>query len=98
MAISSKIQLNEGTLEHTDDLIIILKYSSTYCLFDCDSNNIMEGSCEKQKNGMIKMYPKLNHFYSEGTGPSEAKEYFVTGNVPKYVIDDLSDWIKENHL
>jgi pimeloyl-ACP methyl ester carboxylesterase len=41
----------------------------------------------------IKKYPLLNHFYTEGTGPSDQNEYWVPGNVPLYVIEDIARWI-----
>lgn len=48
------------------------------------------------KDVTVKMYPKLNHFYSEGTGPSTSQEYFTPGNVPAYVINDVAAWINSH--
>jgi len=43
----------------------------------------------------VKMisYPGLNHLFIEGKGISLLSEYSQPGNVPKYVIEDISEWI-----
>lgn len=38
-------------------------------------------------------YPKLNHMFMEGEGKPDRKEYEKQGNVPEYVIDNITDWI-----
>ena len=42
------------------------------------------------------LYPKLNHLFFEGEGPSLPDEYHKQGNVPLYVIMDIADWIKDS--
>lgn len=45
-------------------------------------------------NVAYKLYPKLNHFFTEGEGQiSNPEEYFNPANVPSYVIDDIAAWI-----
>jgi dienelactone hydrolase len=41
-----------------------------------------------------KLYPKLNHVFTEGEGPlGLPAEYNTPANVPVYVVDDLANWI-----
>lgn len=43
-----------------------------------------------------KLYPKLNHFFTEGEGAmSKPDEYFMPANIPSYVIDDITNWIAQ---
>jgi len=42
----------------------------------------------------FKFYPKLNHLFIEGEGKSTPAEYSQAGHVAKYVIDDITAWIK----
>ncbi|MBN6187117.1 alpha/beta fold hydrolase [Aneurinibacillus sp. BA2021] len=44
-----------------------------------------------------RLYPKLNHFFTEGEGQkSKPDEYFVPANIPSYVIDDIAAWIAKS--
>lgn len=47
-----------------------------------------------RKDIEYKLYPKLNHMMIEFDQPSTGIEYYMPGNVPEYVIDDLIKWIK----
>lgn len=48
-----------------------------------------------RNNVTFRLYPKLNHVYTEGEGAmSTPAEYAKQANVPLYVIDDISRWIK----
>ncbi len=42
---------------------------------------------------ILKSYPKLNHLFLEGEGPSYPSEYQRAGHIPDYVIKDIADWI-----
>ncbi|HWI65918.1 MAG TPA: hypothetical protein VNT75_29160, partial [Symbiobacteriaceae bacterium] len=45
-----------------------------------------------------KLYPKLNHLFSEGDGPMGWQtEYTTPANVPAYVIDDIAAWVLLKH-
>lgn len=46
-----------------------------------------------RENFTLKSYPRLNHLFVEGDGPSTPAEYEAAGNVSKEVLDDLSQWI-----
>jgi len=41
----------------------------------------------------FKLYPKLNHFYTEGEGDSLPNEYYISANIPQYVIDDIATFV-----
>lgn len=49
-----------------------------------------------RKDVTLKSYPKLNHLFIEGEGKSAPSEYSKTGNVAKYVVDDIAAWIAKN--
>ncbi len=42
----------------------------------------------------FQLYPKLNHIYMEGEGDILPSEYIEPGNVEKYVIEDIVEWIQ----
>ncbi|HYF93967.1 MAG TPA: alpha/beta fold hydrolase [Symbiobacteriaceae bacterium] len=45
----------------------------------------------------FRLYPKLNHIFTEGEGPlGFLDEYQTKANVPAYVIEDIAAWIR-NH-
>lgn len=47
-------------------------------------------------NVTYKLYPKLNHVFTEGEGEiSRPAEYNHPANVPYYVIEDILEWIGE---
>jgi hypothetical protein len=48
---------------------------------------------EKQNWSFIA-YPKLNHLFVEGEGKPNPAEYWNSGNIPLYVIEDIYNWIK----
>ncbi len=47
----------------------------------------------KNKKASFKLYPKLNHLFAEGNGPSMPAEYTEPGNIPEYVINDIAAWL-----
>lgn len=47
----------------------------------------------RNPNVLFKSYPKLNHALQEGSGKSTPFEYMHLSPVPKYVINDLADFI-----
>jgi len=49
---------------------------------------------ENQK-AEFKLYPKLNHMYTEGEGDSLPNEYYVSANIPQYVIDDIAAFVNK---
>lgn len=45
-------------------------------------------------NADFRLYPKLNHMFTEGEGDSTPGEYNTGANIPQYVIDDISNFIR----
>jgi uncharacterized protein len=44
-----------------------------------------------------KLYPKLNHVFTEGEGPlGFPAEYQTPANVPEYVVEDITEWIQDH--
>ena len=44
----------------------------------------------------FKLYPKLNHLFIVGEGPSSPQEYQTAGNVSPEVIEDIAEWIQSH--
>lgn len=55
--------------------------------------NIWKTVCLNPQSKFIS-YSKLNHCFIEGEGISTPAEYEKKSNIPYYVIDDISRWIK----
>lgn len=49
----------------------------------------------KRTDVSFKSYPKLDHLFLEGEGPASDADYARPGNIPKYVVDDIAEWIKK---
>lgn len=43
----------------------------------------------------FKLYPRLNHIFTEGEGDSTPSEYYDKANIPQYVIDHIIDFINK---
>ncbi|NLO76578.1 MAG: alpha/beta fold hydrolase [Clostridia bacterium] len=50
-----------------------------------------------KKNVQFISYPNLNHLFVKGEGKSTPQEYSLVGYVEKKVIEDIANWIKQNH-
>jgi fermentation-respiration switch protein FrsA (DUF1100 family) len=50
----------------------------------------------QKKNVTTKSYPKLDHLFLEGEGPSSDAQYAVPRNIPRYVIDDIAAFVKRH--
>ena len=61
-----------------------------------DSFHDWQRALAGRTNITFKSYPKLNHFFLEGTGPATDAEYARPRNIPEYVIQDIVGWIKQN--
>ncbi|OTW60151.1 alpha/beta hydrolase [Bacillus thuringiensis] len=50
----------------------------------------------KERNNVdYRLYPKLNHFFTEGDGEiSKPDEYYSPANIPEYVINDIAAWVQ----
>ena len=45
----------------------------------------------------LHSYPRLNHLFLEGEGPSTPQEYMREGTIPKEVVDDIARFIKRHY-
>lgn len=54
---------------------------------------IWQQELKEKGNVMFRSYPELNHLFLEGEGKSSPVEYQYAGNIPEYVIEDISVWI-----
>lgn len=48
----------------------------------------------KDKLCQFKLYPGLNHLFMSGSGKCSPQEYEIPAHVDEAVINDISDWIK----
>ncbi|WP_025151257.1 DUF3887 domain-containing protein [Bacillus sp. H1a] len=49
---------------------------------------------KERDNVDYRLYPKLNHFFTEGDGElSKPDEYYSPSNIPEYVINDIAAWV-----
>lgn len=51
---------------------------------------------EGKKDVEFKTYPKLNHLFLPGEGPSSDEEYLKPGHVDKAVVEDLAAWVQRH--
>ncbi|MEF7659584.1 alpha/beta fold hydrolase [Bacillus thuringiensis] len=50
---------------------------------------------KERDNVDYRLYPKLNHFFTEGEGElSKPDEYYSPANIPEYVINDIANWVQ----
>ncbi|MBD8074717.1 alpha/beta fold hydrolase [Bacillus thuringiensis] len=50
---------------------------------------------KERDNIDYRLYPKLNHFFTEGDGElSKPDEYYSPANIPEYVINDIANWVQ----
>ncbi|OOZ83533.1 hydrolase [Bacillus cereus] len=50
---------------------------------------------KERDNVEYRLYPKLNHFFTEGDGElSKPEEYYSPANIPEYVINDIANWVQ----
>ncbi|HDX9490170.1 prolyl oligopeptidase family serine peptidase [Bacillus thuringiensis] len=50
---------------------------------------------KERDNIDYRLYPKLNHFFTEGNGElSKPDEYYSPANIPEYVINDIATWVQ----
>ena len=80
-------------LKTLDMPVLFLQGDRDYQVTNEDLKLWKTGYLEK-KNWSFISYPKLNHLFIEGEGKPNPSEYFNGGNVPMYVIEDISGWVK----
>jgi poly(3-hydroxybutyrate) depolymerase len=61
-----------------------------------DNLDIWKDALKERTDVVYHLYPKLNHFYTEGEGGlSTPAEYLTPGNIPAYVINDIVHWVNQ---
>ncbi|MFD0769201.1 alpha/beta fold hydrolase [Bacillus sp. CGMCC 1.60114] len=91
-----KIKAAEMAKEQTDPLLII-QGQRDYQVVSNFEIPIWKEQLANRNNVNYRLYPKLNHFFTEGEGTmSRPEEYFIPTNIPEYVINDIADWIQSN--
>lgn len=73
--------------------MLILQGERDYQVTAQEDFNGWKDALSERENITFKLYPKLNHMYTEGDGKSTPQEYFTKANVPLYVIDDIATWV-----
>jgi hypothetical protein len=75
--------------------ILILQGERDYNV-TMDAFHDWQRTLERRANVTFKSYPKLDHLFLEGTGPSRPADYARPRNIPKYVVDDIATWVKKH--
>lgn len=57
---------------------------------------IWQKELSKRSEVTFKSFPKLNHLFMPGSGPSMPAEYEIRSNVAKEVADEISSWLNTN--
>ncbi len=50
---------------------------------------------ESNKSAQFKLYPELNHVYTNISDSGTINDYYINANIPQYVIDDIGNYIKQ---
>ncbi len=87
------IRAAEMAKDQSEPLLIIQGERDYQVMADSEIP-IWQEELSHRNNVEFQLYPKLNHFFTEGEGEmSTPYEYFVPANVPEYVINDIAEWI-----
>ncbi|MTW86668.1 prolyl oligopeptidase family serine peptidase [Virgibacillus dakarensis] len=90
------IKAAEMAREQTKPLLIIQGEEDYQVQADMEIP-IWKKELSHRNNVEYRLYPKLNHFFTEGEeGMSAPEEYFIPENIPEYVIRDIAEWVKFN--
>lgn len=75
--------------------LLIMQGARDYQVLAAKDFQGWKDALSNKPNVSFKLYPKLNHMYTEGEGGelSTNMEYFNQANIPGYVIDDIINWI-----
>lgn len=58
-------------------------------------NPFWKEQLKERDNIDYRLYPKLNHFFTEGDGElSQSDEYYSPANISEYVINDIATWVQ----
>lgn len=84
-----------GTARQIEKPILVLQGERDYQVSPKTDHEGWKKAFEGKSNAEFKLYPKLNHMYMEGEGEPTPAEYYVNGNIPQYVINDIAGFIKK---
>lgn len=73
--------------------ILILQGERDYQVTMADFTLWKQG-LSSHKNVTFKSFPLLNHMFIEGKEKSTPSEYLKSGNIPEYIITDITHWIR----
>lgn len=74
--------------------MLILQGGRDYQVTEADFR-LWRKALSSRKNVKFKWYDNLNHLFIEGEGKATPAEYETAGNVARFVIEDIADWIKK---
>nr|WP_257349723.1 alpha/beta fold hydrolase [Pseudalkalibacillus decolorationis] len=90
------IRAAEMAKDQSEPLLIIQGERDYQVLSDVEIP-IWKEELSHRHNVEYKLYPKLNHFFTEGKGEmSTPQEYMTPANIPEYVINDIAEWVKSD--
>ncbi len=84
-----------GTARQIEKPILVMQGERDYQVSSKIDYEGWKKAFEGKSNAEFKLYPKLNHMYMEGEGQPTPAEYYVNGNIPQYVINDIAGFIKK---
>jgi dienelactone hydrolase len=74
--------------------ILVLQGGRDYQVTAAGDFPAWQAALSGKSNATLKLFPKLNHEFIAGEGPSTPQEYSVEGHVDEEVIRDIAGWIK----
>ncbi|KKI90628.1 hydrolase [Bacillus sp. SA1-12] len=75
--------------------LLIIQGERDYQVLSDKEIPIWKEELSDRDNVEYRLYPKLNHFFTEGVGEmSTPMEYFTPANIPEYVVIDIANWVK----
>ncbi|KAL2817572.1 Alpha/Beta hydrolase protein [Aspergillus granulosus] len=82
-----------GTASALEKPILVLQGGRDYQVTVKDDYQRWQSALQGQSNVQFGLYPRLNHLFIAGDGPSTPLEYLVPGNVDEQVITDIATWV-----
>ncbi|MFJ7931585.1 alpha/beta fold hydrolase [Peribacillus sp. NPDC096448] len=90
----NNIRAAEMAKEQNEPLLIIQGERDYQVVSDIEIP-IWKEELSHRNNVEYRLYPKLNHFFTEGEGEmSMPAEYLAPANIPEYVVHDIAEWVK----
>jgi Dipeptidyl aminopeptidases/acylaminoacyl-peptidases len=84
-----------GTAKAIDKPVLVLQGERDYQVSPKTDYEGWKKAFEGKSNAEFKLYPKLNHMYTEREGQPTPAEYYVNSNIPQYVINDIATFVKK---